>query len=387
MTDRFIFIFVIALIFGATSATAQTRTSTACAVLLSRSADPERPRASRRDETPQAVLDIYRDALVTDLAIEKQLETDAVMRRLGQGSGEKPLFDEATYDLLKKAFQGAVDPGPVFDTVTQKPRPSDLSVPRRYAKAMLERSQRTNVSIEVLALQRPVRDLREDRAGAAGRAIWRQIRHAGDVARNGDLRRAIDLLERPDLLDATPFHYRMPREDMSVGADPNIDERIFYRHLIRKMRHLPSVSVRGTVTLPRPPSDAASPTHHAWAQRAWLRLAAEELGHVAQILLDRENPDGGRISQLLAPERSITRSLVALESDRLNQGALDASGGPSFIGFHNKEADIYAFMIEIFGAEFVPNWVGIDSGYEIRRVIDEELTARGVPGRAWPVVH
>ena len=268
-----------------------------------------------------------------------------------------------------------------------KPRRADLNVPRRHLKAAIKASRRTNIPFDILALGMATRGFPEDRAGIAGRLIVKQILSAGQAAQRGDLDAAMDLLDDPALLEGTPFFHRSNRERISVDRISGTDEREYSYKLVRSLRIPPAVSARGAVAIPLPPRAAASTDKLRWAQREFIRTAAEELGHVAQILLDRENPGGSRISQLMGPERSTVRSLVALEGERLNQ-AMEKTFGTAlalhFFVFHNKEADIYAFLIEAFGSEFIPNWVGIDYGYEIRRLVDDELTARGMPGRAWP---
>lgn len=268
-----------------------------------------------------------------------------------------------------------------------KPRENDLDILPSREEWIEEQSKKTNLTYFELAFQ-PVTELIHDSVVfSARRILLNKIQIAGKLAQSGELTAAISILNDPRILNGTGFRLVNDSSRESIYSDSLSDieeERIFSNVMIQLLRNPPRVDSLGRVYFPHPPREnSAFKKKLVWAQREWIRTASEELGHVAQIIGRNLDPSGFHVSRLLSQENSALRSEIFFASDELNRDR--AKKGLKPID-ENLEADIYAFLVETYGPEFIPFWFGKDSGYTIREMIDEEYTRQGVPSRQWSTV-
>jgi hypothetical protein len=207
------------------------------------------------------------------------------------------------------------------------------------------------------------------------------VQSSASLANNGRLEQAAQVLNDENLLKGTGFHFQEigERESLNIDAIDASSERDYSHKYPRKLKHSPSLSRDGTVYLPHPPPFNTHSLKAVWALRTWLRIAGEEIGHVAQILRYHGRRTGV-LSELFS-ENPQFRYEIGRRGAEINERLSDRHYLIDWV----NETDIYAFLIESFGSDFVPVWFAEDSQYELRQRVDQELTRKGVSRREWPI--
>lgn len=209
-------------------------------------------------------------------------------------------------------------------------------------------------------------------AGIVSKRIIDRIRRAGEAVHAQNLGLAIRILDDPHAIDGSGFELETDRPTI----DPDIraaTEREFHNHLIRTLKPKPGFSTRARFIIPHPPAKSTE-----WADRAFIRIASEELGHLAQKLDERAHPGGGAISKMMTGTGKAIFEYLRQVEDGVNLIITDETTRPSP---QVEETDIYAFLIEVFGSKFIPFWYGTDSGHGMRVFVDQTLHQQGVPDR------
>jgi hypothetical protein len=121
---------------------------------------------------------------------------------------------------------------------------------------------------------------------------------------------------------------------------------------------------------------ASMPEEHGrWLARDWIRVASEELAHVVQVLYEHSG-SSPHLSQMMIKHPTLNY-LVTLKGQEIESVSSQRFAEWAF------EVDVYAYLYDILGSEMMPYWIGHDSGYDPRELVDEELTEQGVPNREW----
>ena len=183
------------------------------------------------------------------------------------------------------------------------------------------------------------------------------------------------------MLDGSGFVLERP--DASPLIDSQIlageDERAYFARLVKTFDPRPSVSSQGLVTLPRRPV-----TQMKWALRAYVRIMAEELGHVAQLMGTRSGTGHAQLSQMFSGEHAAHMRHLIVMNEAMNQYLFTLTTRLVQTPINDpEEVDIYAFLIETFGGDFMPWWMGRDYHSSYRLFVDEVFTKRGIPNRQW----
>lgn len=204
--------------------------------------------------------------------------------------------------------------------------------------------------------------------------IQRLLEKVASLAKSGDLDFAVRILSDEGILEGTGFSF--PPIRLAYGVDFNSagNEETFIVSNWRNETY--AVGNDGTVKLTYPPERRSfknlSEQEFRWAQMAWIRLASEEIGHVAQILGCRFREKGYFLSQVIGTNGSMVRAEI-----------LKNIPDPLYAESSVIEADVYAYLIERYGPDLIPVWYGSKSIHFARFYVDDYLRIKGVPGRAW----
>jgi hypothetical protein len=192
---------------------------------------------------------------------------------------------------------------------------------------------------------------------------------ASEILENAmDAKKLAELALRPAFSSVREHFHLLPLRDLETEMDVSIamHSQISYNPGFDRLK--------SRITFPLPIILSTNPLQTAiWARREWIRIAFEEIGHAAQFRLSNLGNENPTLSTLLNKDPILVQKIIT-DGKKLNSQRAHQNAAP--IDWLN-EADIYAFMIEQFGADFVPTWVGINSGYKLREDIDRAF------GRPW----
>jgi len=205
---------------------------------------------------------------------------------------------------------------------------------------------------------------RED-AAALGERIVLKLQMASIHARHGEFAKAFAEIDDGVYLNGSgweliPFHKRFVVNYTPATYEDLVDklDTLFYTSgKLPPMLHFQKNLVVSWVVLPD--ADASAEVWKiVWTDRI-LELT-EELGHLAQYMLEYGS-SRWNISQYFNDPKNVERVKVVI-------GAYSdhPMSRTDFV-----EADVYAFMLETFGPEFVPKAYGIKNFWETRQFPDD----------------